>query len=60
VKNLNEMIVDYRCKRMQHLKNEYMHAEHTLINRRHVGLPRKRWRPTLMKTEQAWNGLYRF
>lgn len=23
------MIVDYRCKRTQHLKNEYMHAEHT-------------------------------
>jgi len=40
---------------MQHLKNEqYMHNEHTLINRRCTGLPQIRWRPTLMKTEQAW------
>jgi len=35
-----------------------MHNEHTLINRRCTGLPQIRWRPTLMKTEQAWNGLY--
>ena len=58
-KNLNAIIVDYRCKRMQHLKNEqYMHTQHTLINRRHEGLWKKRWRPTLMKKEQACNGLY--
>jgi len=59
VENLNEIIVHYRCKRTQHLKNEqYVHTKHTLINRGHEGLPKKRWRPTLMKTEQACNGLY--
>lgn len=35
-----------------------MHIKHTLINRRHGGLLKKRWRPTLTKTEQAFNGLY--
>jgi hypothetical protein len=42
---------------MKHLKNENMciprfEYEKTLINRRHVGLPQKRWRPTLMKSEK--------